>query len=343
MNRRAMAVRLSLLVALAGLLPTTAVGIISIDLLRRRSEHASQEALPAVAEQASGRIAGFLAHQRELLRTIAAGVNGPGAERRLAEVILEAPSLGQVVLMGPDTPPQERPTALGPVGFADALAGKETVSAVYLATDTTPAMDLCVPAPGLPGSAVCARLDLLELWRFVQHIRVGASGYALAFDGQGRLLASGAGVLRGAILTGEPVPESPFARAAARDALAAPTRYPGPAGQTVSAGWARLPDQGWAVVVEQPLEEALHSAHAAQAVLGLVLLLAVLLSVAIGVVQSQRVLGELAIEERWRTAGRIATGITHDLGHRLRVLQQTAALADSGKPAFAPQIRERPH
>ncbi|HEX9508200.1 MAG TPA: HAMP domain-containing sensor histidine kinase, partial [Myxococcales bacterium] len=61
---------------------------------------------------------------------------------------------------------------------------------------------------------------------------------------------------------------------------------------------------------------------------------------AVGVWESQRVLRELEIEERWRTAGRIASGISHDLGHRLRILEQTASLADAGDPAFLPRIRD---
>jgi signal transduction histidine kinase len=341
MNRRAIAARLSLMVALAGLLPIAAVGIISTDLLRERTERASQQALQAIAEQAAARIAGFLVQQRELARAVAAVATEPGAKRRLEEVVLDAPGLGRVMLVGQASPESERPKGLEARALADAFEGKEVASEIYLARDTTPTMDICVPARALPaGQAVCAQLDLLELWRFVQRIRIGNSGYALVLDRRGRLIASGAGVLRAAILTGEPVPESPFAMAAVRDQATAPTRYVGPDGHPVIAGWARLPDQGWAIVVEQPVHEALRSARTAQWLLGGVLLLALTVSVVVGVSQSQRVLRELEIEERWRTAGRIAAGITHDLGHRLRILEQTAALAEAGNPAFLPRIRD---
>jgi signal transduction histidine kinase len=52
------------------------------------------------------------------------------------------------------------------------------------------------------------------------------------------------------------------------------------------------------------------------------------------------VLGALEIEERWKTAGRIATSITHDLGHRLAILQQTASLAEAKDPVFLPIIAQ---
>src|SRR5207249_6927069 len=37
---------------------------------------------------------------------------------------------------------------------------------------------------------------------------------------------------------------------------------------------------------------------------------------------------------------RLAAGISHDLGHRLAILQQTAMLAEMNDPAFLPRIRE---
>jgi signal transduction histidine kinase len=52
------------------------------------------------------------------------------------------------------------------------------------------------------------------------------------------------------------------------------------------------------------------------------------------------VLRAIEAEERWRTAGHFAAGITHDLGHRLRILEQTAGLAEAGNPAFLPRIRD---
>jgi signal transduction histidine kinase len=96
-------------------------------------------------------------------------------------------------------------------------------------------------------------------------------------------------------------------------------------------------------VVEQPASEALRPARTAQVILAALALAALALSIAIGVRQSQRVLAELEVEERWRTAGRIASGITHDLGHRVAILQQTAGLAETGNAAFLPRIRDNLH
>ncbi len=339
MNRRVMAARLAALVALSGLLPILIVGAVAIEVLRRHSEGEAAAALRAVAQQTAARVEGYLAAQKEALRAVAAvAATSPDAAHRLEEVVLEAPALGRVVLAGPETLQRDLPPTLGAGGVARARGGEEVSSPIYLDRDFTPALDCCVPAPSRPGHAVCASMDLLELWRFVQRIRVGSSGYALALDAKGRLIASGAGSLRAAILTGEPVPESAAAARVLAGSEEPPARYTGPGGVEVIGGWARLPDVGWAVVVEEPAAEALHAARTAQWALAAMALIGLALSVGVGVWRSHGVLADLEAGERWRTAGRIAAGITHDLGHRIAVLQQTAGLAEAGDPGFLPRI-----
>jgi signal transduction histidine kinase len=105
-------------------------------------------------------------------------------------------------------------------------------------------------------------------------------------------------------------------------------------------GWAYLPQLGWSIAVEQSASEALRAPRTAQLALAVVALAALLASVAVGAAQARRMLTELEVEERWRTAGLIASGITHDLGHRLAVLQQTAGLAELGDPSYLPVIRD---
>ena len=119
-----------------------------------------------------------------------------------------------------------------------------------------------------------------------------------------------------------------------------PAEFRGGLGESVLAGWARLPDPRWTVVVEEPTREALAAMRNALIGLSAVAIAALLVTLALGAAQSRRVLDTLEIEERWRTAGRIATGISHDLGHRLAILQSTAALAEANDPAYLPLIRD---
>jgi signal transduction histidine kinase len=337
-SQDAFARRLVLIVAVSGIL-IAIVGILALQILSVRSERASQEALHAIAEQAGRRLAAYVAQQKQLLRALTGAVAGvPDQARKLAQAPLDAPSLGKVAMIDAQSPAAKLPR-LTPTQLADALRGKEVSSGLYAKDDLTLAMDVCVPAPGASGQAVCAMLDLFELQREVQRIRVGETGFALAFDADGRLFAAGAGQLRANVVSGEPVAESVFAQQL-HAGKTPPTRFKGGLGEEVVAGWERLTDPPWAIVVEQPTREAFRAGRLALAALGAIALLALGAAMGVGIDQSRKVLTALEIGERWRTAGRIASGITHDLGHRVAILQATAALAEANDPVYMPLIRD---
>ena len=292
----------------------------------------------AIANQAAARVGSYISQQREMLRAIGTAVGGePDAPQRLRDVSLDAPSLGKLRLITAETPARDLPRTLKPEQLSAALRGTEVASSTYIA-ELSPAMDVCVPA-GKPGRTVCATLDLLELQRQVQRIRVGDQGYALAFDRTGRLLAAGSGAMRAAVLSGEPVAESALATALATG-TAAPGRLRNGEGRDVLAGWASLPDPGWTIAVEQPVEEALRGARAALSFLGFGAAVTLLASIAVGSALARRMLIALELEERFKTAGRIAAGVTHDLGHRLTILQQIEQLAAMNDADYLPRIRD---
>jgi len=337
-TRRRIALLLAALVAASGVLPLLLLAIFGLQILRQRGEQGSQEALQAIAGQAAARVAAYIAQQREMLRAIATAAGGVvDAPQRLRDVSLDAPSLGRLRLITAETPTRDFPAMLKPDRVEAAFRGVEVASDTYIA-ELSPAMDVCVPA-GRPGRAVCATLDLLELQRQVQRIRVGEQGFALAFDRFGRLVAAGSGTMRAAVLSGEPVAESAIATALATG-KPAPARLRNGEGRDVLAGWASLPEPGWSIAVEQPVEEALRGARTALGFLSLGAALTLLISIAVGSAFARRLLTALELEERFKTAGRIAAGVTHDLGHRLTILQQIEQLAAMNDVDYLPRIRE---
>ena len=338
MTRQRIAVLLAILVVLSGVLPVMLLAAAGLQLLQRRGERASNEALEAIAVQSAARISAYVAQQREMLRTLASAVGSqPDAARRLHEATLDAPSLGRIRIFTKDSPAKDVPAKLSARQLENVLNGEEEVSPTYT-LDLAPAMDACVPS-GVPGQAVCATLDLLELQRQVQRIRVGTEGYALAFDETGRLIGAGEGALRAAVLTGDPVPESAAAAALAQG-IPAPQRLRNGDGRDALAGWATLREPKWIIAVEQPADEALRGARQALIVLGLGAFATLLLSVSLGYAQARKMLVGLEMEERFRTAGQLAAGITHDLGHRLTILKQIEQLAATNDPDYMPRIRE---
>jgi signal transduction histidine kinase len=337
-TRRRIALLLAALVATSGVLPLVFLSMLGIQVLRQRGERGSLEGLQAIAVQAAARVEAYVSQQREMLRAIAMAVGSEAdAARKLADLSLDAPSLGKPRLVTATTPASLQPRMIGPDQLASALKGGEVASDTYM-TDLAPAMDVCVPS-GKAGQAICTTLDLLELQRQVQRIQVGNRGYALAFDRKGRLLAAGAGSLRASVLSGEPVAESPLA-VSFLGGSPVPERLRDRGGNDVLAGWAKLRDPAWVIAVEQPADEALRGARAALAFLALGAALTLLISIAVGYLMARRMLASLELEERFRTAGRIAAGVTHDLGHRLTILQQIEQLAATNDADYLPRIRD---
>ncbi|MBS2020884.1 MAG: cache domain-containing protein, partial [Deltaproteobacteria bacterium] len=285
MNRRWIATQLAAILALSGLLPIVGLGALGVAILRRRSEAAAQESLRALAEQASERVRVYLTQQRETLRMIAANLASDAqAVTRLEEIRLDAPSLGPLRMVDPGAPPEKLPPKLTPAQVKSAAEGKEVASSVYLGKDLTPAMDVCLPARGVVKGAICTSLDLLELQRLVQRIHIGEEGYAVALDQSGRLLAAGAPQLRAAVLTGERSAESALVEKS-RGGGALPGTFDGGLGVQVVAGWARLDELDWIVVVEQPTSEALAGARAARHYFYIALLVALIISLGVGIWQ----------------------------------------------------------
>jgi signal transduction histidine kinase len=145
--------------------------------------------------------------------------------------------------------------------------------------------------------------------------------------------------MRAAVLSGEPVAESPLAVAVIKG-TPAPGRLRNGEGREVLAGWSSLSGLGWSIAVEQPVEEALRGARTALKFLSAGAILALLLSITIGYVFARRMLAALELEERFRTAGQIAAGVTHDMGHRLIILKQIEELAAMNDPDYLPRIRD---
>jgi signal transduction histidine kinase len=341
LSPRRTAARLALLVAFAGLVPLTILGGFALETLRARTEEAAAGSLEAVAGQVAARVQAFVEHARKEVRGLAATAalapDRADVRRLLEDAELDDPDLADATLVDVGRPAAFANRIEGSAWRA-LEAGGEAASSPYLGEDQTPRMDHCVALRGHPGRALCARIDLLELTRFVQHIRTGEGGRALVLDGQGRVVASGAGTYRAAVLSGADVPHSPAAREMARGARSGPRRLLADDGAPFLLGWARVAEPPWTVVVEQPEREALRPARLARWGLAGIAAVALAVSLGVGVFGSRRMLADLAVEERWRTAGRLAAGVSHDLGHRIAVLQHTASLADRGDASQLPRI-----
>jgi signal transduction histidine kinase len=197
--------------------------------------------------------------------------------------------------------------------FVQAKAAGTYFSPVYFRKDTEPYMTIAVGGSG-PGAAVTvAEVNLKFVWDVVSHIRAGTDGLAYVVDSTGHLIAHPdiSLVLRQLDLgTSEQVR---MARAGGQDAEPAIV-VTNLRGDRMLTAHAEITPLHWLAFVEQPLAEAFKPLYAGLwRTIGL-LMLALLIAVATGVVFTRRLVKPiLQIQEG---ATRIGAG---ELGHRIEV------------------------
>lgn len=145
--------------------------------------------------------------------------------------------------------------------FNKAIKGENYISRVYTSDKSQPYVTLAIPLWGTAQSIVgvmSAEADLSFLWEAIGEIRFGTAGYAYLIDQHGNLIA-------------HKDPQLVLQKMNLREAggvekfLRNPTRSdPSPAHQgrglmdtPVLSTYAPLPELGWAVILEEPLDAAL--------------------------------------------------------------------------------------
>ncbi len=163
--------------------------------------------------------------------------------------------------------------------FRSAIEGRTGFGPVHFRMGTEPYMTLARPA-GPGGGVTMAELNLKFVWDVVSRIRIGAGGLAYVVDADGTLIAhpdislvlkkTDMSALPQVAARLRPGADADDARELARDL----------SGQRMLAAHTPIPSLGWTVFVESPRAEAFAPLYVMLQRMGLVLVLAVLVSIA---------------------------------------------------------------
>jgi signal transduction histidine kinase len=266
---RSISSRIVLLIAGAAVAPLLVYGVVSIGSLRRGTEQSVTAGNLAVARQVSERIAQYFDNTRRILSSVADQVEGTQLdswqqERILRNHVLDFPEFreltmfdrsGKLIATSRATSSRLTPPPAGasdvPVYIASPRLDQDELPT------TTMAVDLRTPTS--QGGWIVAEISLEELWRSVDRIRVGRTGYALLLDETDRIIAHGDPDQKR--LIADAVTETPEQNLARRlDPSNAPVdaaRFTTVNGTDVLAVAATVRRPDWTVIVEQPREEAL--------------------------------------------------------------------------------------
>ena len=145
--------------------------------------------------------------------------------------------------------------------FIKALKGEDYISPVYTSIEVQPFVTLAIPFWGAAQSivgGVSAEADLSFLWEVIGKIHFATAGYAYLVDEHGNLIAHGDATL---VLKRPDLRQvagvQKFLRNPAHSDSTPAQEGRGLLGKPVLATYAPVPELGWAVILEEPIDAAL--------------------------------------------------------------------------------------
>lgn len=262
--------RIVLLIAGAAVAPLLIYGGVSITSLRRGTEQSVTAGNLSVATEIAERVTQYFDNTRRLLHSVAGQVNGTQLdrwqqERILRNHVLDFPEVRDLAIFTSTGTlvAGSRPvrTTLTAPPISRGLDGDVLIAPPRLDADELPTTTMALPLGPRqrPDGWIVAEISLEELWRAIDRIRIGQTGYALLLDESDRIIAHGQPDEKRLIAGGATqLREQLFARRL-RDAgrLTDSARLSTPSGVDVLAVAAAVRSPRWTVVIEQPRKEAL--------------------------------------------------------------------------------------
>jgi signal transduction histidine kinase len=297
--------RFAVLLAAAAVVPLVAYGIVSIVSLTGGAQQAVITGNLNVARQVTEQIDLYILGSVRILKAVAADIErtqlAPWQQDRiLKNFVLQFREFKELTLVDENgralvSSRLGTPTATVPGSEGVTIDGV-LMSRFSLDDDLLPTADVAVRVDrGNGGGWLVGRLNLEELWRMVDRIRVGTAGYALLVTREGQLLAHGnpaakSRVARGDNLRGHPLVAQLEAAGAPPGATFA--EYDDERGPVLGVA-AHLSSLGWTAIVEQPRAEAFAIPIRLQWQLGFAIAVALTVMLAVGYVWGYRFLGPI--------------------------------------------------
>jgi signal transduction histidine kinase len=285
--------RFALLMAAAAVMPLLGYGAVSMYSLRTGAQETVVQGNLNVARQVSEQISLYVTGSVKILKAVAADLQQTGLapwqkDRILKNYVLEFPEFKELTLIDESGRPTitsrlGKPSVTVP-GSAVTRIDDVLISKFSVDSDLLPTADLAIRLNDVDSTGwLVARLNLEELWRMVDRIRVGSNGYASVITNEGQLLAHGdpdqkSRVARGDNMTGHPLIN--LLKSAKSEQIAS-AEYSDGRGTFLGVA-ARIPLLDWTVIVEQPQSEAFAIPIALQRQLEIAIALALLAMLAVG-------------------------------------------------------------
>ena len=297
----------ALILALAAILPLFGYGLVSILSLRGGTRENVVTGNQRVATRAAEEIGRYISGHAEILKALASQLQNTGLEQWqqttiLRNYVLQFREFRELTLFDAARQPVAT-SRVGPPRVAVPADTPVTFEQVAMAPirvddDLLPTSVFAVSLTRLnkPSGWLVGELNLEEMWRVVDNIRIGQQGFALVVAPDGALVAHGDPDKKALVAQAANVSSHPLIAPADDDQRA--LEFDDEDGTELLAVAARIEPLGWTLIVEQPTSEAYASARRLQQQLSVAIAVALLAMVAVGLVFGRRFIAPIFTLQR---------------------------------------------
>lgn len=293
--------KLTLLLALASLVPLLTFGLLSLTTSRQTASKLAADRNQKVAQRAAEEIALYLDTSTRILKALAANINRTNLspwqkESILKDYVLEFREFRTIHLIDlrgnvlqtssiRRNPQVQKDEAL----FAALESQSSYRSGVFITEELIPTISLGFPVEekGSYKGMVLGIVNLMDVWRVVDNIKVGQQGFAMVVSESGTLLAHGDPKLKPLVIEQKVLDSHPLV-GEARGAHQGPVTYQDQRGTNILSVGVSVPGTDWALYIEQPLEEAFVDAQTMTRRLSIFIVLFTALACVVGFVGGRR-------------------------------------------------------
>jgi signal transduction histidine kinase len=320
------------MMAAAAVMPLLAYGAVSLYSLRSGAQEAVIQGNLNVARQVSEQIDLYVTGSVKILKAVAADLQQTGLarwqqDRILKNYVLEFPEFRELTFLDENGVPTVssrlgKPSVSVPSSESARIEGV-LISRFSVDDDLLPTAVLAIRLnDGQNQGWLVGRLNLEELWRMVDRIRVGSQGYASVITTEGLLLAHGDPDEKSRVARGDKMLDHALIRLldARKTDQTAAAEYADSRGPVLGVA-AKIPSLGWTVIVEQPQSEAFAIPFSLERQLEIAIALALLAMLAFGYFWGRSFINPILALTRGTRAlaagrldERVVVGTTDELG-----------------------------
>jgi signal transduction histidine kinase len=286
--------RIAFLLAAAAILPLAVYGVVSIYSLRQGTQTSVVSGNINVANRAAQEIRLYVTTNVKILQTLASDLEDTNLQawqqdRILKNYVLQFPEFREITLYDA-AGTQVASSRVGASKLQVPQSGTKfgtdvTMSPIAVDDDLLPTsvVGIRLVHTGNAAGWLVGQINLEEMWRMVDRIRIGEHGFALLVASEDQLIAHGdpdskQRVARGDNLKGHPIVQLIHSRG---DKGPVSLEFTDNAQRMLGVA-APLPVLGWTVIVEQPLSEAFQVADQLQRQLVFIVGFALLFTMGVG-------------------------------------------------------------